>query len=151
VWPRGHYSPPLERSGANKRIFNTKKRKETQWADTKDLTVLIQTVAPPAADATVVTASATKAAEERAEEKVVSNSSRKMERKPIVLSKNDVALIQIFHKSDDLLDISIGALDGFMERESVEDAAKQFISQLKGTWTPRFLRALKKEIEIILE
>ena len=74
-----------------------------------------------------------------------------MERKPIILSKNDVALIQIFHKSDDLLDISIGAMDRFMGSESVEDAAKQFISQLKGAWTPRFMRALKEEIENILE
>ena len=74
-----------------------------------------------------------------------------MERKPIVLSKNDVALIQIFHKSDDLMDISIGALNGFIERECVEDAAKQFVLQLKGAWTPRFMRALIKEIENILE
>ena len=67
-WPRGHYSPPLERSGANKRIFNTKKRKETtQWADIKDLTGLIRTVVPPVADVMVAEAADTKAAEERAE------------------------------------------------------------------------------------
>ena len=74
-----------------------------------------------------------------------------MERKPIVLSKNDVALIQIFHKSDELLDISIGAMDKFIDSESVEDAARQFVAQLQGAWTPRFMRALKKEIENILE
>lgn len=73
-----------------------------------------------------------------------------MERKPIVLSKNNIALIQIFHKSDDLLDISIGAMDRFMEKETVENAAKQFVDQLKGTWTPRFMKALKKEIEELL-
>jgi len=74
-----------------------------------------------------------------------------MERKPIVLSKNDIALIQIFHKSDDLLDISIGALDEFISKEDVNDAAKQFIFQLKGRATPRFMKALKEEIEIILK
>jgi len=74
-----------------------------------------------------------------------------MERKPIVLSKNSIALIQIFHKTDDLLDISIGAMDRFMRKEDVEDAAKQFISQLKGAWTPRFMMALKKEIENVLK
>ena len=74
-----------------------------------------------------------------------------MERKPIVLSKNNIALIQIFHKSDDLLDVSIGALDRFMEQEDVADAAKQFVSQLKDEWTPRFMKALKKEIENALE
>ncbi len=74
-----------------------------------------------------------------------------MERKPIVLSKNDVALIQIFHKSDDLLDISIGALDRFIDEESVHDAAKQFISQLENRWTPRFMKALRDEIDLLLE
>ena len=73
-----------------------------------------------------------------------------MERKPIVLSKNDIALIQIFHKSDDLLDISIGALDRFMNEEDVHDAAKQFISQLKGRATPRFMKALRDEINLLL-
>ena len=72
------------------------------------------------------------------------------ERKPIVLSKNNIALIQIFHKSDDLLDISIGAMDRFIEEETMNDAAKQFISQLKGKWTPQFMRALNEEIEILL-
>ena len=72
------------------------------------------------------------------------------ERKPIVLSKNNIALIQIFHKSDDLLDISIGAMDRFIEAETMNDAAKQFISQLKGKWTPQFMRALNEEIEILL-
>ena len=74
-----------------------------------------------------------------------------MKRKPIVLSKNDIALIQIFHKSDDLLDISIGALDRFMEEEDVHDAAKQFISQLENKWTPRFMKALRDEINLLLK
>ena len=73
-----------------------------------------------------------------------------MERKPILLSKNDIALIQIFHKSDDLLDISIGAWDNFAYKETAQDAAKQFISQLEGRWTPRFLKALRDEINILL-
>ena len=74
-----------------------------------------------------------------------------MERKPIVLSKNDIALIQIFHKSDDLLDISIGALDNFINEEDVHDAAKQFISQLENKWTPRFMKALRDEINSLLK
>jgi len=73
-----------------------------------------------------------------------------LERKPIVLSKNNIALIQIFHKSDELLDVSIGAMGRFIEEEDVGDAAKQFVSQLKGAWTPRFMKALKKEIEGVL-
>ena len=73
-----------------------------------------------------------------------------MERKPIVLSKNDIALIQIFHKSDDLLDVSIGALDKFMDEEDVHDAAKQFIDQLEGRWTPRFMKALRNEIDLLV-
>ena len=74
-----------------------------------------------------------------------------MERKPIVLSKNDIALIQIFHKSDDLLDMSIGALDRFINEEDVHDAAKQFISQLENKWTPRFMKALRDEINSLLK
>jgi len=74
-----------------------------------------------------------------------------MKRTPIVLSKNAVALILIFRKSDALLDVSIGALDHFMEQEDVQDAAKQFIAQLQDTWTPRFLEALKEEIDAVLE
>lgn len=74
-----------------------------------------------------------------------------MERKPIVLSKNNIALIQIFHKTDDILDVSIGAMDRFIEKEDVHDAAKQFIAQLKGAWTPRFMKALRDEIEVLLE
>ncbi len=73
-----------------------------------------------------------------------------MERKPIVLSKNNIALIWICHKSDELLDVSIGAMESFIEKETAEDAAKQFVSQLKGAWTPRFMEALKKEIEAVL-
>ena len=74
-----------------------------------------------------------------------------MERKPIVLSKNNIALIQIFHKSDEMLDVSIGALDRFIEQEDVADAAKQFVFQLSDAWTPRFMTALKQEIENALE
>lgn len=74
-----------------------------------------------------------------------------MERKPIVISKNHIAFIQIFSKTDELLDVSIGILDRFMSQEDVMDSAQQFISQLKGTCSKRFLRALKEKIEIILQ
>ena len=74
-----------------------------------------------------------------------------MERKPILLSKNDIALIQIFNKSDNLLDISIGAWDHFAYEETAQDAAKQFISQLEGRWTPRFMKALRDEINSLLK
>ena len=74
-----------------------------------------------------------------------------MERQPIVLSKNHIALILIYHKTDDLLDVSLGALDRFIEEQTANDAAKQFIAQLQGVWTPRFLTALRQEIDAELE
>lgn len=73
-----------------------------------------------------------------------------IDRKPIVLNKNNVALILIYHKSDNLLDVSLGALDSFISEETAESAAREFISQLEGSWTPRFMRALRSEIDRVL-
>jgi hypothetical protein len=73
------------------------------------------------------------------------------ERKPIILSHNSVALIQIFTKYDDWLDISIGAWDKFMADEGYREAAREFVRQLKGQWCETFMEELKKEIEEELE
>lgn len=73
-----------------------------------------------------------------------------IDRKPIILGKNAIALIQIFEKDDNLLDISIGALENFMNAEDVKDSAKQFVEQIKDVSSPRFLRELAKEIEGLL-
>jgi len=37
-----------------------------------------------------------------------------------------------------------------MKEEDVNEAAKQFIFQIKGVTTPRFLRALRDEIDTYL-
>jgi len=68
---------------------------------------------------------------------------------PIYLNRHTVALIHIFTRPDELEDLWI--TDYPMYNENYEDvaknAAKQFIDQLQGRWTPRFLKALRDEIE----
>ena len=76
-----------------------------------------------------------------------------MGRKPIILSRHAVALIQIYKKTDDLEDI---IFEDYLKREQDigdiwENAAEQFISQLKKQCSPHFFRALKAKIEEILQ
>lgn len=74
-----------------------------------------------------------------------------MDRKPILLSKNAVAWIQIFEKSDDIDDVMFGVYDGHNITDRWRAAAKEFVSQLKDEWCVTFMKALKSEIEEILE
>lgn len=71
---------------------------------------------------------------------------------PIYLDKYTVALIQVFTRYEQLEDMWITDYPEYDEDpETVaKQAAEQFISQLQGRWTPRFLRALQAEIESIL-
>ena len=77
-----------------------------------------------------------------------------MIRKPIVLSKNTVAWIQIFKKHDDIEDVMYGVWDeenGYDGSELWKKAAKEFISQLKNQSSPSFLKALIEECQNVLE
>jgi len=68
-------------------------------------------------------------------------------KKPIVLSKNAVALIQIFTLSDDPSEIFWSDLQPFMTKETYEDAAKEFVKQFKDQCSINFMISLKKELE----
>lgn len=72
------------------------------------------------------------------------------DRKPILISKNVCALILLFEKRDELFDVFYDAFDDWDSPEVSRQAAKEFVSQLKGWWTKRFMKALKAEIEDIL-
>ena len=74
-------------------------------------------------------------------------------REPIHLTGHAVAVIHIFARHDSWEDMEI------LENEEYEKecwdrntkAAKQFIEQLDGYWTPLFLQALRDEITQRLE
>ena len=67
------------------------------------------------------------------------------------MSKNAIALIHVFTRYDRLEDLWTPSpeMDKFIQEqiEKTDKAAKQFIAQLEGHWTPRFLKALRKEID----
>ena len=71
------------------------------------------------------------------------------DRMPIYLHKNAVALITIFKRVDHLEDIWVADYPDYDEDYDKinKEAARQFIDQMEGQWTPRFLIALKSEIE----
>ncbi len=75
------------------------------------------------------------------------------ERVPILLSKNAIALIQIFTKFDNLEDSWIIDISNYYENNKniYKKAAKQFVSQLEGQWCIEFMEELQKEINICLE
>lgn len=73
-----------------------------------------------------------------------------MNRKPILLDKNAVAMIQIFEKNDEPFDVFNGAWD-YDVVKTWDDAAAQFISQLDDHWCVRFLESLRQKIDDILE
>lgn len=72
-----------------------------------------------------------------------------MEKHPIYLDRNTSAFIHIFTRPDDLEELSWmtdSDLFNLNEEELAKDAARQFIDQLQERWTPRFLMALREEI-----
>ena len=75
-------------------------------------------------------------------------------REPIRLSRNCLAIINIFTRYDDIEDVVwLSDIDSYNEKEwdLMDKAAKQFISQLKGHWCVRFLEQLRNEIDRTLE
>ena len=76
-----------------------------------------------------------------------------MKREPIILSDHAVAVINIFTRTNSLEDLWILDVPEWEEeyvknlRDNHERAAKQFVEQLEGYWTPAFMKALKNEIE----
>ena len=74
-------------------------------------------------------------------------------REPILLNHNTIALLQIFHKTDDIEDMWAWWMEKLQieHYEVHEKAAKQFVSQLKEHWCIAFMESLKKEIDIILD
>jgi hypothetical protein len=67
-------------------------------------------------------------------------------RKPIILDKNTIALIQVFKRGDSLADLWIHDIEKHEEEEWMLylDSARQFLDQLENNWTPRFLMELMK-------
>jgi hypothetical protein len=73
-----------------------------------------------------------------------------MIRKPILLDKNTCVVLWVFKRPDEIEDIAYDVYDSYDSHKYLNIAAKQFISQLKGHWTPNFLKALRHEIDIQL-
>jgi hypothetical protein len=76
-----------------------------------------------------------------------SNEKKPIKRMPIILGKNTVALLHIFEKYDDLEDMWMSEFGQYVEEnfEEHEEAAKQFIAQLKDNWCVLFMVHLIKE------
>jgi len=72
---------------------------------------------------------------------------------PIILNKNAVAVIHIFKREDSLSDIWLFDSDEIQAqvRNDWELAAKSFVEQLEQNWSISFMKALKKEINNILD
>lgn len=71
---------------------------------------------------------------------------KKITRKPIILNRNAVALINIFTRDDKVEDILFSYETQFDNPyEQLEQSAKQFISQLEEQECDAFLLALGKE------
>ena len=72
-------------------------------------------------------------------------------RRPIQLNSNTIAVIQLFHKDSENFfdDMWMTDSDNYMidSIQMHKKAAKQFISQLKGHWTPHFMESLMVEID----
>ena len=71
--------------------------------------------------------------------------------KPILLSKDTCALIMLFDHSTELWHIFHEVFENWDGPEVSRQAAKEFVSQLKGRWNKHFMMALKAEIEDILK
>lgn len=78
---------------------------------------------------------------------------KEINRTPIILSKNTVALIQIFTRNDELEDTWSTDLEQWCVENYNQHgkAAKQFISQLKGKMCLLFMVALHNELAIHME
>jgi len=71
-------------------------------------------------------------------------------RNPILLNRHTVALIQIFTRTDGLEDIFFSDYDRKSQSDISKEAAREFVSQLKGQWCLGFLKALRDECDIII-
>jgi hypothetical protein len=77
-------------------------------------------------------------------------SSKEPDRQPILLSRHAVALIQIYDRTDDLADIMFSDYGVKSQHDISVEAAKEFVSQLKGRWCLGFLKALRDECDSII-
>jgi hypothetical protein len=78
----------------------------------------------------------------------------KYERHPIVLNTQTIMLIQMFHRSENVLeDLWVTNVDGYEEvaRGQFKESAKQLIEQLEGNCAPAFFIALRNEITKLLK
>lgn len=73
------------------------------------------------------------------------------DRKPILIGHDAIAMISIFTKDCDVLDINWGDMQEFRSKETAESAAKEFVRQLGGHWNGLFMKALKREIDVAME
>lgn len=72
---------------------------------------------------------------------------KSIRREPIILDKNTMAVIHIFHKYDDIEDIWMQDIYKYVdeEYEQYQKSAEQFVAQLKDHWTVSFMKNLIKE------
>jgi len=78
---------------------------------------------------------------------------KKVFRKPILLSPNSIALIHIFTRHDHLEDTWTSDVPAYYRdiKNIPKEAAKEFVRQLDKHWTPAFLKALRDEIDETLK
>ncbi len=70
-------------------------------------------------------------------------------RRPIQLSEHAIAIIKIYSRTDYLEDCFESDMSKYqaMKKKDYEEAAKQFIHQLEGSWNGIFMEKLIKEIK----
>jgi hypothetical protein len=86
-------------------------------------------------------------------------------KKPILIGNRTIILLSVYEykreKDEGVFPIDVWLEDEVLDvsdedrmsriTQSAEEGAKEFITQLRGKWTPRFLRALGEEIKKELE
>ena len=67
--------------------------------------------------------------------------------KPIVLNKNTIILLHLFHRNDSLNDLWMHDMDPFIEANFLQHkkAAKELLDSLDGHWCISFLENLIEE------
>lgn len=74
--------------------------------------------------------------------------------KPVVLNHNTVAVIHLFKRHDELMDMFLSDSSKYMEDSYdllFKESAKQFLENLQGEYCIAFLQALKEQIEPIIK
>lgn len=81
------------------------------------------------------------------------NEDKKIRRRPIVLNDDTIAVIHVFKRYQSLDDIWMW-YDEKLEEENyslTEESARQFMIQLEGEYSVKFLKSLRDEIDLRLK